>query len=70
MENSKNDRRGYKIYKNTDKEIKNILLNIKKYCDEKFTNYNIFLTSDYFNSIKIANKLWENIIYCNQIIQH
>ena len=29
-----------------------------------------FLTSDYFNSIKIANKLWENIIYCNQIIQH
>ena len=42
MENSKNDRRGYKIYKNTDKEIKNILLNIKKYCDEKFTNYNIF----------------------------
>tara|TARA_Y100001970_G_C14226139_1_gene855804 strand:- start:172 stop:1119 length:948 start_codon:yes stop_codon:yes gene_type:complete len=65
---------GYVRVTNPEQEIKTMLEGIKKHIEEtKETNdYNIFLTSDYFNIYKIGCELFdkERIIYINDVIQH
>ena len=57
---------------NINKNINNKLLKIKKICDIKFNDYNIFLTSDnlkmYDEIIGVFDK--SKVIYENSLIQH
>ena len=68
MVTNKNEAYNTNIYENID----NILLNIKKDCDEKYDDYNIFLTSDYDKVYDKCLDIWDKkqIIYNNDLIQH
>lgn len=52
--------------------INSSLQKIKDICDNKYENYNIFITSDYsdiyIKTVNVFNK--ENVIYVDDIIQH
>ena len=53
-------------------EIYQKLLSIKKICQNKYTDYHIFITSDCSNTYQEASKIWEKskIIYYNKPINH
>jgi len=62
----------YRVFGNLVPELTQILKNIKLNCDRTFTNYNIFLTSDYSDIYNIASMIWNDhvLIYNNDIVQH
>lgn len=63
---------GYVRIKDPERAIRKILSNIKDKVAEDYSEYNIFLTSDYFNIYKIGCEFFdkERIIYINDVIQH
>lgn len=48
------------------------MINIKKKCDSKYNDYNIFFTTDNINIVEIVNEVFniDKVIYDNSLIQH
>ncbi len=60
----------YRVFNNPDDELIGILYKIKEHIDNTYNKYKVFITSDYPNILNISNKIFNNIIYNDEDIQH
>tara|TARA_Y100000992_G_C21248063_1_gene484398 strand:- start:484 stop:1392 length:909 start_codon:yes stop_codon:yes gene_type:complete len=69
MITNKNDK--YK-HNNNIKDIYDKMINIKKNCDSRYNDYNIFFTTDNIDNFDVVNNVFspDKVIYYNSLIQH
>lgn len=62
----------YSPIKNPEITIREILKNVRNHIEHFYTEYKVFVTSDYSNIYGISKEIWNNesIIYFDQYIQH
>ena len=62
----------YKALDSPEKTIPDILQAIRAHLDLSFTEYKVFLTSDYNEIYRLALEIWkpEQLVYLNSLVQH
>jgi len=62
----------YKVLDSPEKTIPDILQKIKAHLELSFTEYKVFLTSDYNEIYRLAVQIWnpEQLVYLNSLVQH